>query len=130
MNENEFVETLKRCTNFEAKRGSNGVLTGYGSISHFPKCYDMTPAEYDTHYEKCKKELEALPWEKIVVLPRMPKENEYPTKDGEFITMLDANEHEVIVNTFKNGSWLLYNRTHVKWWMPLTQTMIEKLIVY
>ena len=33
--------------------------------------------------------------------------------------MLDCNEHEVLVNRFRDGHWSLYNETHVKWWMKL-----------
>ena len=115
---NEILQALKEGANFEIKPKG----TGYGSISNFPECRNkngvMTSHQYYIHYEKKKKILESIPWTKVVENPRNPKPEEYPTKDGEYITMLDCNEHEVICNSFRDGRWLLYDKTHVKWWMP------------
>ena len=51
--------------------------------------------------------------------PRNPKDNEYPTEDGVYLTMLDADEHAVLSNPFREGHFFMYNKTHVKWWMPM-----------
>jgi len=69
--------------------------------------------------------LESIPWTKTVENPRNPKENEYPEENGWYITMLDCNEHEILVNRFEKGDsgWSFYNKTHVKWWMPLTDEL-------
>lgn len=124
MEQDEILTVLKRCANFTPTKSQNGYFVGIGTIAHCPECATMRSYDYEIHYNKCKKELEALPWEGFVENPRLPKKNEYPTENGEYITMLDCNEHEILVNTFRNGSWLLYNKTHVKWWMPLTRLEI------
>ncbi len=121
MAEHVILDILKRCTNFTPTKSKNGYFVGVGSISLCPECATMRSSDYELHYNKCKKELEALPWEKVVENPRLPQKDEYPTENGEYVTMLDCNEHEVLVNTFRNGKWLLYNNTHVKWWMSLTR---------
>lgn len=125
MEGNEILEVLKRCANFTPTKGKNGYFVGVGTISLCPECATMRSCDYELHYNQYKKELEALPWEKVVENPRLPQKDEYPTENGEYVTMLDCNEHEVLVNTFKNGSWLLYHNTHVKWWMPLTRLGIS-----
>lgn len=119
MTTNEILQALKEGANFEIEPKG----TGWGSISNFPECRNknggMTSHQYDIHYEKKKKILESIPWTNVVENPRNPKPEEYPTKDGEYITMLDCNEHEVICNMFRDGRWLLYDKTHIKWWMPV-----------
>ena len=92
-----------------------------------PKCAGMTPFQYGIHYDEMKKRLEALPWTKTVERPRMPRQDEYPTENGEYITMLDADEHYILVNTWRDGHWTLYDRTHVKWWMPLPKVENEEV---
>ena len=118
MESKEILKELKDGANFEMEQGLFGYH-GWGSITHFKNVGQMTPSEYEAHYNKKKAILESLPWNKVVEDPRNPKPEEYPNEDGEFITMLDCNEHEVMVNRFSNGGFLMYNRTHVKWWMPV-----------
>ena len=73
------------------------------------------------HYPKCAKNLESLPWTCTVKFPRYPSENEYPTEDGIYITMMDCNEHEVCTNKFHDGHFAWMNKTHIKWWMKLPE---------
>lgn len=130
MTTKEIINALKEGGNFSfRKKGEFWV--GHGAINNFPECnFNNTPhltnAQYSyLHYPKKKQILESIPWTQIVENPRMPKEGEYPTEDGEYITMLDADEHAILINTFRNGHWCLYNETHVKWWMPFTKEMEE-----
>ena len=117
MSSEEILRVLKEGANFEMEYKGACGWCGYGSIRHFSECkYDLF--DYNTHYNKKKKLLESLPWTKVVANPRNPRPDEYPTKDGEYITMLDCNEHEVLCNTFRDGRFLLYDKTHIKWWMP------------
>ena len=116
MKTEELLLALKEGANFEMTKENFGY-SGWGNILNFPECKEMSRSEYNYHYEKKKKLLESLPWTKVVENPRNPKEGEYPTEDGEYITMLDCNEHEVLTNRFRDGSWLLYHKTHIKWWM-------------
>ena len=58
---------------------------------------------------------------RFVKFPRYPNENEYPTEDGLYITMMDCNEHEVCVNKFHDGHFSWMDKTHVKWWMKLPE---------
>lgn len=124
MKRDEILSVLKRCANFQLNEAEEGRVSDIGAICFCEGCKDMTETEYKAHYNQCKAELEALPWDGFVENPRLPKENEYPTENGEYITMLDCNEHEVLINAFRNGLWLLYHKTHVKWWMPLTRLEI------
>lgn len=121
MTTEEILQTLKTAANFEMKREDFGWC-GHGAINNFPECRvlgGMTPNEYARHYDRNISLLESLPWSKVVEHPRNPRADEYPTEDGEYLTMLDCDEHKILCNTFKDGKWLLYNKTHVKWWMPL-----------
>lgn len=120
MNREEIFNILKEAANFEIEHRSFGPY-GYGSIASCPQCKDMSELEYILHYNKMKKLLESLPWEKIVKNPRLPEDNEYPQKDGIYITMMDCNEHEVCTNEFNNGNFIWMNRTHIKWWMKLPE---------
>lgn len=125
---NEILGKLKEAANFSMEKTSAG-WTGHGSINSFPKweipktAAELTRLkwEYRDHYLKSKEILESLPWKAVVDNPRCPKNDEYPDRDGEYITMLDCDEHAVWCNTFKDGSWVIYNRTHVKWWMPVPE---------
>jgi len=110
MTTEEILKVLQECTNFD---GTNGA------INQCPECKDMTQYDYSyIHYPKMVKKLESLPWTKVVKDPRNPKPDEYPTEDGEYLVMLDVDEHAVWTNTFRNGHWCIYDKTHVKWWMP------------
>lgn len=117
MNPEEILTALREGANFEMEHKGAGGWCGIGSISRFPECR-RNGFDYVSHYNRKKKILESLPWTKVVDSPRNPRPDEYPTVDGEYITMLDCNEHEVICNTFRDGRFLLYDKTHVKWWMP------------
>lgn len=123
MDGKEILAKLKEGANFELKF-EDGNLTGYGAINNFDECKlysSHTQYWYDyVHYPEKKKILESLPWN-LVENPRNPKPGEYPTKDGDYITMLDCNEHQVWHNTFRDGNWLIFNKTHVKWWMPIPE---------
>ena len=81
----------------------------------------MTREEYSLHYEKMKQLLESIPWKKVVKNPRNPEADEYPKKNGTYITMMDCNEHEVCTNEFKDGQFTWMNKTHIKWWMKLPE---------
>lgn len=130
MTTKEIIDTLKEGANFHFYKVNkvNGFCHGYGAINNFDECNldntpHMTNAEYCyLHYPNKKRLLESLPWN-IVEHPRMPKDEEYPFEDGDYITMLDCDEHAILINRFRNGHWVLYNETHVKWWMPFTKEM-------
>ena len=107
----EFLHTLRKYANFTIKKG-------YGAINLCPECKNMTKEQYNVHYDKCVKQLESLSWNKVEN-PRMLKKNEYPSEDGDYITMLDCDEHSVYRNIFSDGHWLVYDRTHVKWWIKV-----------
>ena len=115
----EIFDILKEAANFEIQHCSFGPY-GYGSIAHCPQCKGMTREEYSLHYEKMKQLLESIPWKKVVKNPRNPEADEYPKKNGTYITMMDCNEHEVCTNEFKDGQFTWMNKTHIKWWMKLT----------
>ena len=121
MTKQEILSILKEAANFELKQLNFG-LHAHGSISSCPQCKNMAGLEYSSHYEKMKKKLESLPWEKVVKYPRNPHlYDEYPHEDGVYITMMDCNEHEVCTNIFRNGNFSWMNRTHIKWWMKLPE---------
>lgn len=91
----------------------------HGAINLCPQCDGMDHYTYcEVHYPKMKAKLEALPWTKEIRNPRHPEQDELPQEDGEYLTMLDADEHAVWTNSFRDGHWVIYNNTHVKWWMP------------
>lgn len=120
MTQFEILQKLKEGANFELEYDGNR-FSGHGAINNFPECCidgGMTKLEYAIHYHAKKRVLETLPWNEVGN-PDMPKKGEYPTEDGCYITMLDCDEHKVLCNTFKDGRWALYDRTHVKWWMPV-----------
>ena len=126
----EIIETLREGGNFRFHKKGN-YWVGRGGINDFPECNLNNPNhihefDYNHYWYPIKKNiLESIPWTKIVEHPRQPKKDEYPTEDGEYITMLDCDEHAILINTFRNGTWTLYNETHVKWWMPFTKEMEE-----
>ena len=130
MEAKEILEKLKEGANFELKYNEDGRLDGYGAINLFDCCKfggGMTQSWYDNvHYPSRKKILESLPWN-VVENPRNPKKCEYPSENGDYITMLDCDEHAVWHNKFRDGNWLIYNKTHVKWWLPITEEM-KKII--
>ena len=98
-----------------------------GSIADSAERDCVTPDVYKKrHYPMMCKMLESLPWTMTVKNPRNPQKDEYPSEEGEYLTMLDCNEHEVCHNTFRDGHWTLYNRTHVKWWMPMPRYKFKK----
>ena len=121
MEAKELFEKLKEGAGLELEF-ENGRWHGFGAINRFEECKvgRMTQTMYDcVHYPEKQAILESLPWVKVVVNPRNPKPGEYPTENGEYITMLDCNEHELLINTFKDGIWSLYHKTHIKWWMHM-----------
>ena len=121
MKPTEIIRILKEAANFTPKYDQEkGLWSGYGSIINCPECKNMTTSEYCSyHYPAKKALLESLPWSKTVEHPRCPQPDEYPSEDGEYIVMLDCDEHAVLTNSFKNGHWCVYDQTHVKWWMPI-----------
>lgn len=123
MNTEEILNKLKEGANFKLERTDNGRYNGFGAINRFDECkIENNPSSSwynNVHYPAKKKILESLPWTGVVGNPRNPKDGEYPTENGDYITMLDCDEHAVWTNTFRNGHWLVYDRTHVKWWMPM-----------
>jgi len=129
MEAKEILEKLKEGANFELTF-KDGLWHGYGAINTFPELKvddDLMEYYMFVHYPAKKKILESLPWN-VVGNPRNPKPGEYPTEDGDYITMLDCDEHAVWHNKFREGNWLIYNKTHVKWWMPITEEM-KKIIL-
>ena len=129
MDTKEIVKILKTAANMEFEH-EDGRLFGNGAINCCSECRagKMTQGEYrEEFHPKMAQMLESLPWAKTVSSPRNPRLDEYPNENGEYITMLDCNEHEVLINTFRNGKWTLYDRTHIKWWMPVP-TDIEKYV--
>lgn len=116
MSKEEIFRILKEAAGFVID--NDGF--GFGSISRTFKG-DNNYDYCHFHYPKMKTLLESLPWEKIVQNPYDPKSDEYPTEDGIYITMMDANEHEVCTNTFRDGHFVWMNRTHIKWWMKLPE---------
>lgn len=122
MTAKEIFDTLKCAANFEFEN-TNWGYHGFGAINMCPECKDMTRYEYACHYENMKKLLESLPWKGFIKNPYNPQSGEYPIEDGEYITMMDYNEHEVCTNTFHDGHFVWMNCTHIKWWMPLTDEM-------
>ena len=120
MKPDEILRILKEGGNFKMKHSETG-WHGHGAINNFPECSldtGITMEQYRVHYEEKRKLLESLPWTKEVKCPRNPLPEEYPDTDGEYITMLDCDEHAIWCNKFKDGHWVIYDRTHVKWWMP------------
>lgn len=110
MSREEIVKVLKEACAFDGN---------FGHINTCPQCEGMSRHEYLVdHYPKMCKLLESLPWTKVVKNPRNPQPGEYPSEDGNYLVMLDCDEHAVLKNRFSDGHWTLYNRTHVKWWMP------------
>ena len=118
MDTKKILEILKKAANLEPEL-KNGKILGVGAINMCDKCKDMTEYEYRyEHYPNMSELLESLPWTHTIPTPRNPRETDYPDKPGEYLTMLDCNEHEVVCNTYhEDGRWTLYNRTHIKWWM-------------
>lgn len=114
----EILDTLKKGANFTF----DGKEYHWGAINNFPECKkdgSMTQSYYNSvHYPAKAKILESLPWN-VVEKPREPERYEYPAEDGDYITMLDCDEHCVLMNTFRDGHWVVYNKTHVKWWLKL-----------
>ena len=120
MTRQEILDALMRCASLEINE--NGDAEHIGSIArswtfylnHIKseiKSWDYY-SSYQAYYDRCKAELESLPWN-VVDNPRNPKDDEYPSEDGTYITMLDCNEHEVLTNDFRNGFWTLYHKTHI-----------------
>ena len=113
-----IINTLKEFTGISI-RETNKTIVGSGSIDKAYCLTHTTGDQYPEFYNKAKKSLESIPWESEVRNPYHPKESEYPTEEGYYITMLDCDEHAVDINRFSNGHFCLYDRTHVKWWMKL-----------
>lgn len=134
MTTKEIIDALREGGNFKFHKNGT-VWVGHGGINCFDICKldetghprGITEYDYIYHWYPVKKKiLEAIPWTKEVKYPRAPAiYDEYPKEDGEYITMLDCDEHAILINTFRNGTWTLYNETHVKWWMPFTKEMEE-----
>lgn len=116
MDKEKIFETLSSSAGMAIYK-ENGKEWGFGSIA---KTYDGS-CSYDTHYYAERNKLESLPWERKIENPRCPSEDDYPEEDGRYITMLDCDEHSVMVNGFKDGHFDFYNRTHVKWWMRIPE---------
>ena len=116
MNKEEIYRILKDAAGFELnndKFGFGRINKTFNGDNNFDYCH--------FHYPKMKQLLESLPWEKTVENPYNPKADEYPTEEGIYITMMDANEHEVCTNTFHDGHFDWMDRTHIKWWMKLPE---------
>lgn len=136
MENKEILNILQKAAGAKFSFNSKGELWFSGSIAHCNESEGISDEKYnDEVYPKMKSLLESIPWTKTVENPRNPKENEYPEENGWYITMLDCNEHGILVNRFEKGDsgWSFYNKTHVKWWMPLTDELkheITEIITY
>lgn len=123
----EIINTLKEAAGFKLEKTKIGYH-GTGAINHCEVCRGMKEPEYlNYHYPRMKAKLESLPWTKVVSNPRNPKPEEYPSSDGQYIVMLDCDEHFVLINEFIAGRWTVYHNTHVKWWMPLPDDIDEAI---
>lgn len=118
MTRKEILDVLRRCAS--VRINENGDAENIGSIARSWNPALHPGSTYPDHYYRCKAELESLPWH-VVADPRNPKDCEYPSENGTYVTMLDCNEHEVLTNDFRDGFWTLYHKTHVKWWMRLPE---------
>lgn len=122
MNRQKILDILKEGANFTIDEKGNG----FGAINNFPECNMKSEnrmtlyAYHNLHYPIKARLLESLPWN-VVNNPRKPEENEYPSEDGVYITMMDCDEHAIYTNEFKDGNFLWMNRTHIKWWMKLPE---------
>lgn len=128
MTRQEILDVLIRCALLKINENGDGetigsIARGWVFYSNHIKSENKSLdyySSYQAYYDRCRAELESLPWN-VVADPRNPKDGEYPSEDGTYITMLDCNEHEVLTNDFRNGFWSLYHRTHIKWWMKLPE---------
>jgi len=80
-----------------------------GSIDYVARIYEVNDFEYPKYYNDAKEVIESLPW------------NRYPElvpDQGDYLVMLDCDEHRVLEMTYKNNQWLMYP-THINWWMEL-----------
>jgi hypothetical protein len=126
MENKEILNILQKAAGAKFSFNSKGEIWLSGSIAHCSESEGISEEKYINEvYPKMKSLLESIPWTKTVENPRNPKGNEYPEENGWYITMLDCNEHEILVNRFEKGDsgWSFYNKTHVKWWMPLTDEL-------
>ena len=126
MENKEILNILQKAAGAKFSFNSKGEIWLSGSIAHCSESKGISEEKYINEvYPKMKSLLESIPWTKTVENPRNPKGNEYPEENGWYITMLDCNEHEILVNRFEKGDsgWSFYNKTHVKWWMPLTDEL-------
>lgn len=122
----KIIDVLKEAAGFKIEKAKRGWL-GIGAINRCPQCKCMSQEEYlrpHGHYDTMKEKLESLPWN-VVSDPRNPKPEEYPDKDGQYLVMLDCDEHFIITNEYTNSVWTMYHRTHIKWWMPLPDDIAE-----
>lgn len=127
MTTRELIQCLVECTNFQFRKLSDNHYYGSGAINNFK---NLTAESYPAHYDKCSKALEEIPWTFVVKNPRNPQPDEYPASDGRYLTMLDCNEHEVNIQNFRNGSFTLYNKTHIKWILPLPEDFDSVVSAY
>lgn len=116
MTKTEFLDVIKEATALDIrKEGSR-----FGSIA---KAYIVSKKykelSYKEFYKEMERKLEELPWEMVVSNPCNPLEEEYPTEDGKYITMLDCNECGVLVNSFIRNTWSVYHKSHIKYWIKL-----------
>lgn len=132
MDTREILLTLKNFAGMEITE-TDGEISGHGSIMKaYMGVYKVNhrAMEYRDFYDIAKKKLEYLPWECKIVNPRVPKAYEYPTQEGLYITMLDVDEHAVMINRFSSlGCFSVYNKTHVKWWMKLPDDILNKYFI-
>ena len=117
MTRQEILDILKEGANFSLDEKGYG----FGAVNRCPECKGITSDYYwYVLYPAKTKLLESLPWN-AVKNPRNPLPAEYPSEDGEYITMMDCNEHEVCTNTFRSGRFSWMDKTHIKWWMKLPE---------
>ncbi|WQJ53809.1 MAG: hypothetical protein [Wendovervirus sonii] len=88
------------------------VLGAIGSSLSKDEFDKMGRIEYLQYYIKMRNMIESLPW--ISVKDKLPE------CDGQYLTLLDCNEHEIDNNWYKDKTWG-WCRTHVQYWMPIPE---------
>lgn len=118
MTNNELIKALKVAVGYdheEALKGSGMYRIGSAlSDDEFMKIVDTYKSEY---YPRVRALIEKLPW--------ISTNDMLPETDGDYLTLLDCNEHEIDVNHIRlypdgNRHWMWCDR-HVCYWMPIPE---------
>lgn len=116
MTNNELISALVTAVGYDPNK-EHGMWR-IGSALTEEELIAMSNLEYSwNYYPKIRKMIEDLPW--IAVNEMLPPE------DGEYLTLLDCNEHEIDKNCIKlkpdgKRHWGWCDR-HVCYWMPIPE---------